>query len=50
MCKDPSLLLPDLSKPFHVETDASDYTIGLVLYQDGKPITFENKKLDPTRC
>ena len=46
VCKDPSLLLPDPSKPFEVETDASDYAIGVVLYQDGKPIAFESKKLD----
>ena len=37
-------------KPFEVETDASDYAIGVVLYQDGKPITFESKKLDYAQC
>ena len=46
VCKAPSLLLPDPSKPFEVETDANDYAIGDVLYQDGKPIAFESKKLD----
>ena len=43
MCKAPSLILPDPSKPFQ---HTSDYAIGVVLYQDGKPITFEGKKLD----
>ena len=48
--KAPSLLLHDPSKPFEVETDASDYAIGVVLYQDGKPIAFESKKLDSAQC
>ena len=46
VCKPPSLLLPDPSKPFQVEIDASDYAIGVILYQDGKLIAFESKKLD----
>ena len=50
VCKAPSLVLLDLSKPFQVETDASDYAIGVVLYQDGKPIAFESKKLDSAQC
>ena len=50
MCKAPSLLLPNPLKPFQVETDASDYAIGAVLYQDGKPIAFESKKLDSAQC
>ena len=41
--------LLDPSKHFQVETDASDYAIGVVLYQDGKPIAFESKKLNPTQ-
>ena len=32
VCKAPSLLLPDPSKPFEVETDASDYAIGTLSY------------------
>ena len=46
VCKAPSLLLPDPSKPFEVEIDARDSAIGVVLYQDGKPITFKSQKLD----
>ena len=42
----PTLLLPDPSKPFSIETNANDYVIGAVLYQGGHPIAFESKKLD----
>ena len=33
-----------------VEMDASDYTVGVVLYQDAKTAAFETKKLTPTWC
>ena len=33
LCYAPMLTLPDLEQPFEIETDASDYAIGVVLTQ-----------------
>ncbi|KAL0389070.1 UNVERIFIED_CONTAM: Gag-Pol polyprotein [Sesamum calycinum] len=45
MVTDSVLALPDMSKPFTVETDASDFALGGVLMQDGHPVAFESRKL-----
>ncbi|KAL0434742.1 UNVERIFIED_CONTAM: hypothetical protein Sradi_0182100 [Sesamum radiatum] len=45
MVTDPVLALPDISKPFVVETDALDFALGGVLMQDGHPVAFESRKL-----
>jgi hypothetical protein len=42
----PVLKFPEFDKPFEVHTDANDFAIGGVLMQDGRPIAYENKKLD----
>lgn len=39
------LTYPDYKKDFHLTTDASDYAIGAVLAQDGKPIIFISRTL-----
>lgn len=45
LCSAPVLTLPDFSKPFHIETDASGTGIGAVLQQDGHPIAYISKPL-----
>jgi len=41
----PTLKLPDLNKPFQVITDASDFALGAILLQDGRPVAYESRKL-----
>lgn len=43
----PVLALSNFSKPFVIESDASDKGIGAVLHQDGHPIAFISKALGP---
>jgi hypothetical protein len=49
LCKDPILHLPDPSKPYVLQTDASDYGIGAILMQDHNgtlfPVCYASKKL-----
>ena len=46
LSKDAFLQYPDHNKPFHVYTDASDYQLGSVIMQDGKPVAFFSRKLN----
>ncbi|GJR65635.1 putative nucleotidyltransferase, ribonuclease H [Tanacetum coccineum] len=42
------LRLPDVTMPFELHMDASNFSIGGVLMQDGHPIAFESRKLNET--
>ncbi|TYK23056.1 reverse transcriptase [Cucumis melo var. makuwa] len=46
MMEGPLLGIADVTKPFEVETDASDYALGGVLLQNGHPIAYESRKLN----
>lgn len=44
----PTLTLPNFSKIFTIQTDASGTGIGAVLTQEGQPIAYFSKQLSPT--
>ncbi|EEQ99910.1 retrovirus polyprotein, putative, partial [Perkinsus marinus ATCC 50983] len=41
----PALAYPDFEQPFQLVTDASDYAIGAVLEQQGRPLAFYSQAL-----
>jgi hypothetical protein len=45
LCAAPILALPDFSKPFHIDTDASGSGIRAILHQDGHSLAFISKLL-----
>ena len=42
------LAYPDFNELFEIHTDASDYQLGAVISQKGRPIIFYSRKLSPT--
>jgi len=49
IAKETLLAYPDFNKPFQIYTDASHYQLGSVVSQDGKPIAFYSRKLNPAQ-
>jgi hypothetical protein len=49
-CSTPLLSLPDLQQPFDIETDASDYVVGVVLTQHNHPVAYHNETLSYVIC
>jgi hypothetical protein len=45
LVKAPMLKLSNFDKDFEIHSNASNFAIGRVLVQDGKPVAFESKKL-----
>ena len=43
------LAFPNFSKPFVIHTDASKLQLGAIISQDGKPIAFYSRKLNPAQ-
>jgi hypothetical protein len=43
------LKLPDFDKDFEIHSNASNFAIGGVIVQDGRPVAFESKKLSETK-
>jgi hypothetical protein len=43
LCLSPVISLPDLKHPFEIETDASDYVVGIILTQHGHPMAYNSE-------
>ena len=43
------LVYPEFNKPFDIHTDARDLQLGALISQQGKPIAFYNRKLNPAQ-
>ena len=49
MARETLLAFPDFSKQFTIHTDASKTQLGSVISQEGKPIAFYSRKLNPAQ-
>jgi hypothetical protein len=45
LCSAPILSLTDLQQPFEIETNASNYVVGIVLTQHGHPVAYHSETL-----
>ena len=45
IAKETLLAYPDFNKKFTIHTDASDFQLGAVIMQEGKPLAFYSRKL-----
>jgi hypothetical protein len=50
LCSSPVLSLSDLQHPFEIETDASDYVVGVVLTHHGHPVAYNCETLSDVVC
>ena len=46
LSKDALIAYPNHNKPFHINTDASDYQMRAVITQDEKPVAYWSRKLN----
>ena len=49
MAKQTMVTLPQYNKPFDVQTDASKKQIGAYISQEGKPLAFFSRKMNPAQ-
>lgn len=49
IAKETLLTFPDFSKEFEIHTDASKLQLGACISQDGKPVAFYSRKLNPAQ-